>query len=241
MSPLRVTIWNEFRHERDDPRVASIYPEGIHGALAQAIESASPAAVETTLVTLGEELPDELLEATDVLVWWGHLAHEEVPDDLAERVQQHVLRGLGFVPLHASALSKPFLRLMGTTCTFRWREGEDRELVWVVAPGHPVAAGLPPVLELGPHEMYGEFFDIPAPDELVLVSAFSGGEVFRSGCCFRRGAGRIFYFSPGHETFPIYRHPDVQRVLANAVGWAARTELLPPPEPRHSPTGWFGA
>src|SRR5262249_2110010 len=147
-------------------------------------------------------LPDRLLAATDVLVWWGHEAHADVPDELAERVQQRVLGGMGFVVLHSGHFSKPFVRLMGTSCSLRCREAADRELIWTVHPGHPIAAGIPAVIPLEQHEMYGEFFDIPAPDELIFVSSFSGGEVFRSGCCFYRGKGKIFYFSPGHETFP---------------------------------------
>jgi trehalose utilization protein len=71
--------------------------------------------------------------------------------------------------------------------------------------------------------MYGEVFDVPAPDELVFVSWFTGGEVFRSGCCYTRGRGRIFYFRPGHETHASYHHPDVRRVIANAVDWAGCT------------------
>jgi trehalose utilization protein len=79
--------------------------------------------------------------------------------------------------------------------------------------------------------MYGEYFDIPAPDELVFLSTFSGGEVFRSGCCWRRGLGKIFYFSPGDQEYPVYHHPEIQRVLANAVQWAQpepESDFTPP-------------
>ncbi len=246
LSP-RVTVWGEHLHERRSPEVAALYPRGIHGEIAAAIRelAARPVEVaETTLDSPDHGLSDALLERTDVLVWWGHLAHDEVPDALAARVQARVLAGMGFVALHSAALSKPFLRLMGTSCTFRWREGDDRELVWVIDPAHPVADGLPPVIAIPEHEMYGERFDIPAPDELVFVSSFSGGEVFRSGCAFRRGAGRVFYFSPGHETHPVYHQPEVRRVLANAAVWAAG-EGVPadagPPTADHAPAGWFEA
>ena len=73
-------------------------------------------------------------------------------------------------------------------------------------------------------EMYGEFFDIPTPDDLVFISSFTGGEVFRSGVTFTRGRGRIFYFSPGDQEYPVYFHPQVRRVLANGVRWAAPAE-----------------
>lgn len=217
---MNVVVWNEHVHERRPGRPAELYPEGIHGAIASGLRTVGIEATSATLADPEHGLPPERLDATDVLVWWGHLAHEDVPDELAARVQRRVLEGMGLVVLHSAHHSKPFRLLMGTTCNLRWREADDRELVWVVDPAHPIAEGLPAVIELAEHEMYGEFFDIPAPDELVFVSSFSGGEVFRSGCCFRRGKGRIFYLGPGHETYPVYHDRLIQRVLANAVRWA---------------------
>lgn len=220
---MNVVVWNEYRHERGPGIPAELYPEGIHGTIAGGLRAALGEGAAVRTATLDEPdhgLPDAVLAAADVLVWWGHLAHLDVPDDLAQRVQRRVLEGMGFVALHSTHDSKPFRLLMGTSCGLRWREADDRELVWTVSPGHPIAAGVPAVIPLETHEMYGEYFDIPAPDELVFISSFSGGEVFRSGCCFRRGMGRIFYFSPGHETYPIYHDPTIQRVIANAVAWA---------------------
>jgi trehalose utilization protein len=220
---IRVTVWNEHVHERRDEPVASIYPQGIHTAIADGLRGRleGPATIRTaTLADPDHGLSQALLHDTDVLVWWGHVAHREVADEAVTRVHEHVLAGMGLVTLHSAHLSKIFVRLMGTTCTLQWRDGDDRELVWTVDPAHPIAQGVPQPLEVGPQEMYGEVFDIPAPDELVFVSSFTGGEVFRSGCCFHRGRGRIFYFSPGHETYPVYHLPGVQTVLANAVRWA---------------------
>ena len=165
----------------------------------------------------------DVLESTDVLLWWGHVAHDEVEDAVVERAKRRVLAGMGLVVLHSGHFSKLFRALMGTTCDLQWREADDAERLWVVAPGHPIASGLGPSIDLEIEEMYGEPFDVPAPEELVLVSWFTGGEVFRSGCCYTRGRGRIFYFRPGHETHPSYHHPDVRRVIANAVAWAACT------------------
>ena len=162
-----------------------------------------------------------MLGGTDVLLWWGHKAHAEVADAVVDRIQARVLDGMGLIVLHSAHFSKIFKRLMGTGCNLKWREADERERLWVVAPGHPIAAGLPERIDLEREEMYGEHFDIPAPDELVFVSWFQGGEVFRSGCCFHRGAGRIFYFRPGHETYPTYHQPLIQQVIANAVRWAA--------------------
>ena len=237
---LRVRVWGEHLAEERVAGVATLYPDGMHEAIASAVREYSRQPVDVSTATLSEPqhgLDDEVLANLDVLVWWGHLAHEHVADEVADRVHQAVLGGMGLVVLHSAHMSKPFRRLMGTTCTLRWREEDDVESVWTVAPTHPIAQGVPQGFVIPRQEMYGEFFDIPVPDELVFVSAFSGGEVFRSGCCFQRGHGRIFFFGPGHETFPVYHQPEVRRVIANAVGWAAprldsrRTPALVGPVP----------
>jgi trehalose utilization protein len=240
---LRVTVWGEGRHEQTDPDVARRYPTGMHGAVAEAVRRNLGDGVDVRTAVLDEPeqgLPDDVLEATDVLTWWGHAAHEEVDDALVERLHQRVLAGMGLVVLHSGHHSKIFRRLMGTTCNLLWRNEGDRELVWTVAPSHPIAAGVPNPIVIPAHEMYGEYFDIPVPDELVFISSFTGGEVFRSGCTFRRGNGKVVYFSPGDQDYPVYHHPDVQRVLANAVAWSAPPGDLPglPPVARASP-GWF--
>lgn len=241
-TPVRVLVWNENFHEQTNPAVAGIYPDGIHEEIARALRDRLPGALVST-ATLGDPeagLSERALAQADVLVFWGHMRHDDLPDDAAERVREHVLRGMGLLALHASARSKPFRLLMGTTCTFRWREGEDRELVWVIDPSHPVVRGLGPMFAVPCHEMYGEYFDIPAPDELVLVSSFSGGEVFRSGCGFRRGSGRIFYLSLGHQEQPIYHQAEVRALLANAVSWLAPNgPRAPRPGSTQAPLGWF--
>ncbi|HZS79074.1 MAG TPA: ThuA domain-containing protein [Ktedonobacteraceae bacterium] len=217
----QVTIWNEFRHERTDPEVRAHYPHGIHTTLAEALTSTG-LTVRTAILDEAEQgLPDTVLNTTDVLIWWGHLAHNEVSDALVERVQQRVLNGMGLIVLHSGHMSKIFRRLMGTNCTLQWREADDSEHLWVTAPGHPIVEGIGDCIELEREEMYGEYFDIPQPETLVFVSWFTGGEVFRSGCCYTRGRGKIFYFRPGHETHPTYHHPQIQRVIANAIHWAA--------------------
>jgi trehalose utilization protein len=220
---VRVTVWNEFRHEREDEAAREQYPDGIHEAIAGFLEERG---FDTRTATLDESehgLTEEVLDETDVLTWWGHIAHDEVEEEIVDRVQERVLEGMGLLVLHSGHYSKIFKRLMGTSCSLKWREDEERERLWVVEPSHPIAAGIDEYIELPDSEMYGERFDIPAPDALVFTSWFEGGEVFRSGCCFRRGAGKVFYFRPGHETYPIYRQPVIQQVLANAVEWAAPT------------------
>jgi len=215
---LKVTVWNEYRHEQESDIVRNIYPEGIHQQIASFIEDA-----EVTTATLDEPehgLTEDVLNATDVLIWWGHKAHDEVDDAIVDRVQKRVLEGMGLVVLHSGHFSKIFKRLMGTGCDLKWREADDKERIWTVMPGHPIAEGLPEFFELPKEEMYGEHFDIPAPEELVFISWFEGGEVFRSGATFKRGNGKIFYFRPGHETYPTYYDSNVQRVINNAVRWA---------------------
>ena len=221
MSKIRVTVWNENYHEKVDERIGAIYPSGIHGAIAEGLSAYGD--FEITVRTLDMEecgLDEKTLENTDVLVFWAHCKHADIPDEIASRVQKRVLEGMGFIALHSAHLCRPFVKLMGTGCRLRWRENDERERLWVVEPGHPIAAGLPEYIEFNEEETYGERFDIPTPDDLVFISWFSGGEVFRSGCCWRRGMGKVFYFRPGHEAYPTYYREDVRKIIANAVYWA---------------------
>jgi trehalose utilization protein len=226
-TPIRVTIWNEFVHEKTNAVVRGLYPDGIHEALARGLRSHLGAAVAVRTATLEQPehgLTDEVLATTDVMLWWGHAAHDQVSDAVAAKVHRRVLEGMGLLVLHSGHLSKIFRLLMGTTCMLRWREAGERERLWIVSPGHPLVEGIDEeYFELPATEMYGEYFDIPQPDELIMISWFQGGEVFRSGCTFKRGKGKIFYFRPGHETFPIYHDRHVQRILANGVQWAQPT------------------
>jgi trehalose utilization protein len=217
----RVTVWNENRHEKSHPEVAAVYPNGIHEAIAEGLRQAGFAVRTATLDEPEHGLTTEVLAETDVLTWWGHMAHGEVSDEIVERVQARVLEGMGLIVLHSGHFSKIFRKLMGSTCNLKWREADENERLWVAAPGHPIAAGLGEWIDLPKEEMYGEFFDIPHPEALVFISWFKGGEVFRSGCCYTRGKGRIFYFRPGHETYPTYFNPEIRKVIANAAAWAA--------------------
>jgi len=214
-------VWNEFVHERTDPVVAKIYPQGIHATLAAALGGDAALVVSTATLDEPEHgLTEQLLANTDVLLWWGHAKHDEVDDTVVARVHARVNAGMGLIVLHSGHYSKVFRKLMGTTCAFRWREAGERERLWVVNPAHEIAQGLREFIEIPHSEMYGEPFVIPEPEELVLISWFEGGDVLRSGCCWTRGAGRIFYFSPGHELYPIYHQPEIQRVIQNAIFWA---------------------
>lgn len=231
MSSIKVTVWNEYRHERLHDRVAEVYPDGIHAAIAAFLTEASFDVKTATLDEPEHGLTEDVLADTDVLIWWGHMAHREVQDEIVDRVHTRVLAGMGLIVLHSGHFSKIFRKLMGTTCNLKWREIGEKERVYVIEPGHPIAQGLPEYFEVPHAEMYGERFDIPAPDTQVFLSWFEGGELFRSGCCYHRGAGKVFYFRPGHETYPIFRQPEIQMVLTNAVRWAA---------PAGGPTVTFG-
>jgi trehalose utilization protein len=232
MSQLpRVTVWNEGRHEKTSEQVKAVYPNGIHGTLSTMLSKRGLQVKTATLDEPEHGLTQEVLDQTDVLLWWGHMAHGDVKDEIVNRVHNRVLQGMGLIVLHSGHFSKIFQKLMGTTCNLKWREIGEKERIWVIEPGHPIAAGLGEYFEIPHEEMYGERFDIPAPDELVLVSWFQGGEIFRSGCVYYRGAGKVFYFRPGHETLPTYYQAEVQQVIYNAVLWAA---------PSGGPTVKFG-
>ena len=220
--PIDVIVWGENIHERKNADVAAIYPGGMHATIAAALNEAPDIKAETATLQEPEHgLPQERLDKTDVLFWWGHAAHGDVTDAVVERVVEAVWAGMGLVVLHSGHFSKVFKRLMGTPCNLTWREAGERERLWVTAPNHPIAAGLPQSFELESEEMYGEPFGIPEPQETVFIGWFQGGEVFRSGVTYRRGAGRVFYFQPGHETYPTYHDPHIRRVLQNAALWAA--------------------
>lgn len=247
---IRVTVWGEYLHEQRNEEVRKVYPRGMHEAIADGLRAQLGEAVQVRTATLEQPehgLSEQVLAETDVLMWWGHLAHGQVSDAVVARVRQRVLEGMGLLVLHSAHLSKIFVSLMGTSCNLRWREADDREVVWTVNPGHPIAEGVPEAIIIPRHEMYGEYFDIPQPEEQIFISSFTGGEVFRSGCCFTRGWGHIFYFSPGHETYPVYHQPEIQRVLANGVRWAyaggraARTrgQTYGTASSPNSPTGWY--
>ena len=216
---IRVTIYNEFVHEQTEERVRKVYPKGIHEALKSFLESDDITVRCFTLDTVNE-ITDEVLENTDVMLWWGHMRHKDVPDEVACRVRDAVHKGMGMVFLHSGHHSKPFRLLMGTQCNLTWRENGDMERVWTVKPAHPIAQGIGRYFELPHEETYGEPFTIPNPDDVIFIGWYEGGEVFRSGVTFQRENGRIFYFQPGHETNPTYYDPNVQKVIRNAVYWA---------------------
>lgn len=221
MKKIRVTVWNEFRHEKQDEKIRAMYPEGIHGAIKSILLECDDIEVRTATLDEPENgLTDEVLNNTDVLIWWGHMAHGEVLDSVVEKVKNRVLRdGMGFIPVHSGHHSKAFRAILGTTGDLTWGRDQD-EIVWNLMPQHPIAAGIPTRFKLF-EEMYGEPFFIPTPDQLVFASWYADGNIFRSGCCYFRGLGKIFYFQPGHEACKSFENKYVRRILQNAVHWAA--------------------
>ncbi len=220
---IRVTVWNEYRDELRIPLSGEVYPDGMHAVIADGLAGNADMTVRTATLDEPEHgLTEEVLANTDVLTWWAHSANGEVSDEVADRVRDRVvLGGMGLIVMHSAHYSKPFVRLMGTSCNLKWREAGEKERLWVIEPGHPIAQGLGEYVELPETEMYGERFDVPQPDATVFTSWFEGGEVFRSGCCWQRGRGKVFYFRPGHETYPIFYNPEIRQILTNAVRWAA--------------------
>ncbi len=222
---IKVTVWNEFKHERELEEIKKVYPEGIHNCIAGFFGKCEDIQVRTATFEMPEHgLTEEVLGDTDVLIIWSHALQDEFSDEVAERVQQHVLSGMGLIALHSAHFSKIMKRLLGTTMTLKWKHGEQEKL-WCLMPTHPIAAGIPEKIEIPEEEMYGEYFDIPKPDDVIFAGWFSGGQVFRSGCTFTRGLGKIFYFQPGHEEYPIYQMPEIQQIIINAVRYCAPTLL----------------
>jgi len=244
---IRVTVWYEYtqeagylRRELTDPNISeedfrnfseytarksrqilSVYPDGLMAPILRALrEDPELAVTYTTLYDPDYGLSEELLQNTDVLIWWAHISHDAIPDWLSQKIVERIWKGMGFIALHSAHKSKPFMEVLGCSGTLRWREG-DFCRVWNTCPVHPIANGLPEYIELEEEEMYGEVFDVPKPDDVVFMSWFSGGELLRSGCTWTRGYGKIFYFQPGHETSPSYHNPDILRIIRNAVHWAA--------------------
>ena len=243
---INVTVWADFDKFHCSQGVLDIYPEGIAQYIADFLSKNDDISVRAATLNDPEfGLSDEVLNNTDVLIWWAHTHHEEVPDELVEKIHNRVMYGMGFIALHSAHFSKPFKKLMGTSCCLQWREN-DRERLWCVLPSHPIAQGVMKgdydYIDIPEEEMYGERFDIPKPDDIVFLGWFKGGEVFRSGCCWYKGRGKVFYFQPGHQKNPTYHIPEIQRIITNAVRWAVSnvpvTELTAhfaiPPEEKYA-------
>ncbi len=227
MKKIKVTVWNEYFHEIHHEQIAKIYPEGIHNCIKDFLVKEGFDVKTATLEMPEHGLTEEVLNETDVLLWWGHMAHDKVDDEIVKRVAKRVEEGMGFIPLHSAHASKIFGKLMGMDSSLlKWREVGEKEILWVVDPAHPIAKGITDKIIIPQEETYGEHFNIPQPDELVFVGWFQGGEVFRSGCCWHRGKGKIFYFQPGHEAYPIYFLPEIQKIIINAVYWACPDDSL---------------
>lgn len=217
--PIRVTFWHEFRHEKTKPAAMALYPDGLHAYLKSVLECDD---IEITLAALDDPnqgITDELLENTDVLMWWGHAYHNEVDDELVEKIRQRVYAGMGFLPLHSAHHSKPFQRIIGCTGNLRWGRNQ-KAIIWNLAPWHPIAQGVPMSFQLT-EELYSEPFYIPKPDEIIFGTWFEDGNLFRGGLTFRRGLGKIFYFHTGHETVDSLKNENVHRIIKNAIYWCA--------------------
>ena len=222
MTKLRVTVWSEVIDPVLEPRAVTYYPDDINVYLAEFLSIEHDFEVRTANLRQKENgLSQEILNDTDVLVWWSHLYDDQVSDETAQRVAETVLNGMGILFLHASLGSKPAKILLGTNSnTGKYREIGEKEKIWVVDRSHPVVDGMEKeYIEIPASEMYGEPYGIPTPDDIVFISWFEGGEVLRSGVDWKKGAGKVFFFAPGHEEFPVYYHSEIQKAVKNIVRW----------------------
>ena len=229
MKRIKVTVWNEFYHEQIEENVRNVYPEGIHKCIADFLGEETDFEIKTATLDMPEHgLTEEVLNDTDVLIWWGHVRHEYVSDEIVERVYKRVQEGMGMIFLHSAHASKLFKKLLGTDTTeLKWGT-EMKEIIWLVDRGHPIAEDLDDEkIILEKEEIYGEPFSVPTPDETVFISWFECGAVFRSGLCYKRGKGKIFYFQPGHETVPTYYNKSIQKVIKNAVRYVKPVNTPP--------------
>ena len=219
---IRVLVWCEHHQDQFQDNVKETYPEFMHNAIANFLREDKNLDVKTATLYDDENcgITDEVLANTDVIIWWGHVRHRDVPDEIAAKVQKFVLNGGGFVPLHSAHFCKPFIRLMGTTCGLGV-DGFGKHTINCVRPGHPITKSVPELFELPVEERFVEFYDVPQPDELIYVTGYETGRIFRSGCAYYRGRGKVFYFQPGHETNPTYRDKNIQTIIKNAVYWVA--------------------
>lgn len=217
-NPIRVLVWSEFSEPKE------VYPHGIHGAVADALNKLDGVTAATaTLDDADQGVSEAALAGADVLAWFGHVKHGAVTDVSVDRIVKHVKeRGMGFLGLHSTHFAKPFKALMETECSWRTyvEDGKSAEIhVWDAS--HPIAQGVPNFV-IPKEEWYGEPYKVPPPDSVVLVGLYTDRrEIARDGMTWTAGKGRVFYFRPGHETFPIYFMPEVQKILGNAARWLA--------------------
>lgn len=221
---MRILIYNEGRDERNKPEVLTIYPKEIGGALSHIVSQIPNSEIIDILsmYNVKEKLTNNLLESVDLLLYWSHGGNSQFPDELAKLIQDHVLRGMGFVVLHSAIGSKPFKALMGTTCSIHYRH-DDFERMTCCNPLHPIAAGLPLHIELDKEESYGEYIDVPKPDDIIYLGWFDSGEVCRSVMTWTRGYGKVVFIQPGHETNSSYHNPYIQKLIVNSCIWASRS------------------
>ena len=214
---IRVTIYNEYIHEREYEDIHRIYPDGIHGCIKAFLEKEADMTVNIATFDMEEHgLTEEVLKNTDVLIWWSHARQEEISDRVVERVCRHIRCGMGFIGLHSAHYSKVMRQILGTSMTLSWKH-DVHEKLWCIDPTHPIAEGVPACIDIPCEEMYAEPFGIPKPDDVIFAGWFDKGYVFRSGVTFTRENGKLFYLQCGHESHPVYHMPEIQRIIINAV------------------------
>jgi trehalose utilization protein len=214
---IRVLLWSEQTEPRD------VYPKGISGALADYFNKLPGFEAKTATLNDPEAgLSDAVLSQTDVLIWFGHKKHNAVPDEAVDRVIKHVReRGMGFIGLHSAHYSKPLKKLLNASGSWRSYVNHGKpEQMWIVLPDHPIAKGVND-FTIPKTELYAEPFQVPPPEAVIVEGTWESGHRSREVMTWTIGKGRMVYIRAGHEEYPIYFMPQMQRLVANSVEWAA--------------------
>ena len=217
----RVVVWSEGTAPKN------VYPQDINAAIAEGLKPLKGWDIVTASINDPDQgLPEDMLNSASVLIWWGHQKHGAVSDALVDRIVKRVRDGgMGFIATHSAHYSKPLKAILGTPCGWKYYidDGARVDLV-VKAPSHPIALGVKNFTL--PHtERYGDPFEVPTPETVVFDGIYTlpngAAENAQQGMVWTVGKGRVFYFQPGHESYPIYFQDEIRHIFRNGVQWCA--------------------
>ena len=283
---IRVLIWDE-----QQPKQKQAYDHYIGATLAKHLEKSNKFEIISTHIDAPQHGIDvATLDATDVIIWWGHVRHSEISISETKPIIDRIKDGkLSFIALHSAHWATPFMEAMNEktreitekkfqvaseavkyvappgrvpphkssvltpfylaytrgrvtgevqvnlpNCCFpAWRADGKPSLMRSVSMSHPIATGIPSSFKIAKTEMYSEPFHVPEPDTVIFEEYWDAGEWFRSGMVWNIGKGKVFYFRPGHETYPVFKEPIPLKVIENAVSYLGtdirnKKQQLPP-------------